>query len=225
MAVLPAIGIQAYNEFDLRRSRERDIREQVIQVTKQFGEEMGELREGARQLLLVLGQLPVAQKDRRAECSQLFSSLKTRFPNYSVMGAADVEGNVFCASRPFSNWTVADQPFFMRALARDGTAVGNYFVDSESGEKRIDIAHRFYDDKNQVAGVVFVGLDLAWLSDHLKERGLSPTASILIADREGNIIARLPNPEKLVGKNMRSGHAQIMDGNKAAGKRRSASTG
>ena len=54
-----------------------------------------------------------------------------------------------------------------------------------------------------------------WLSEHLKERGLSPTSSILIADREGNIIARLPNPEALVGKNMRKSHEEIMDGNTA----------
>src|SRR5262249_32605902 len=59
------------------------------------------------------------------------------------------------------------------------------------------------------------GLDLAWLSDHLKERGLSPAASILIADREGNIIARLPHPETLVGKNMRKSHEKIMDGDEA----------
>jgi two-component system sensor histidine kinase/response regulator len=62
---------------------------------------------------------------------------------------------------------------------------------------------------------VFAGLDLAWLSDHLKERGLLPTASILIADREGNIIARLPHPELLVGKNMRESHERIMDGDEA----------
>ncbi len=41
---------------------------------------------------------------------------------------------------------------------------------------------------------------------------LAPTASILIADREGNIIARLPHPELLVGKNMRKSHEAIMDG-------------
>ena len=66
--------------------------------------------------------------------------------------------------------------------------------------------------RSRVAGVVFAGLDLAWLSDHLKERGLAPTASILIADREGSIIARLPHPELLVGKNMRKSHEAIMDG-------------
>jgi hypothetical protein len=32
------------------------------------------------------------------------------------------------------------------------------------------------------------------------------------ADREGNIIARLPHPEALVGKNMRKSHEAIMDG-------------
>jgi hypothetical protein len=44
---------------------------------------------------------------------------------------------------------------------------------------------------------------------------LSPTASILIADRRGNIVARLPHPEQLVGKNMRRSHEAIMDGDKA----------
>jgi signal transduction histidine kinase len=215
IAVLPAIGIQAYNEFDLRRSREADIRQQVIQTTRQFGEEMGELREGARQLLLALSQLPLAQSSRGAECSKLFASLRRKFPNYSLLGAADMDGNVFCASRPISHWNVGGEPFFKRAMLRDGVAVGNYFVDPQTGEKEIHFAHRFYNGDGQLSGVVFAGLDLAWLSDHLKERGLSPTASILIADREGNIIARLPNPEKLVGKNMRSGHAEIMDGDKA----------
>ena len=79
----------------------------------------------------------------------------------------------------------------------------------------IHFAERFDGADGHVAGVVFAGLDLAWLSEHLKERGLSPTSSILIADREGNIIARLPHPELLVGKNMRNSHERIMDGDEA----------
>src|SRR5215470_10885661 len=57
IAIFPAILIQAYNEYELRKAREADIRQQVVQITKQFGEEIGELREGARQLLLALAQL------------------------------------------------------------------------------------------------------------------------------------------------------------------------
>jgi hypothetical protein len=202
-AVVPALVIQGWNEYDLRIAREADIRQQVVQTTKQFGEEIGELREGARQLLLALAQLNTVKTRQPEACSTLFSKLKSRFANYSLLGAADTNGQIFCASGPTSYSSVTNQPFFTRALAQPGLAVGNYWVDPVNNQKMIHFAERFEDGDGEIAGVVFAGLDLTWLSDHLKERGLSPTASILIADREGNIIASLPHPELLVGKNMR----------------------
>src|SRR5438876_3303420 len=214
-AVVPALVIQAWNEYDLRIAREADIRQQVVQITRQFGEEIGELREGARQLLLALAQLNTVKSRQPEPCSTLFSKLKIRYANYSLLGAADTSGHVFCASGATSYSSVADQPFFTRAMAQPGLAVGNYWVDPADGQKMIHFAVRFEDNDDHIAGVVFAGLDLAWLSDHLKERGLSPTASILIADREGNIIARLPHPQLLVGKNMRKSHEPIMDGGEA----------
>jgi two-component system, sensor histidine kinase and response regulator len=215
LAVIPALVIQAWNEYDLRMAREADIRQQVVQTTKQFGEEIGELREGARQLLLALAQLNTVKTRQSGACSPLFAKLKARFANYNLLGAADTSGQIFCASEPTSYASVAGQPFFERAMAQPGLAVGNYWVDPGNGQPMIHFAERFEDDEGRIAGVVFAGLDLAWLSDHLKERGLSLTASILIADREGNIIARLPHPELLVGKNMRKSHEAIMDGDQA----------
>jgi two-component system sensor histidine kinase/response regulator len=211
-AVVPALVIQAWNEYDLRIAREADIRQQVVQTTKQFGEEIGELREGARQLLLALAQLNTVRTRQPGACSPLFAKLKARFANYGLLGAADTSGRILCTSEPTSYSSVAEQPFFERAMAQPGLAVGNYWVDPANGQRMIHFAERFEDDDGRVAGIVFAGLDLAWLSDHLKERGLSSTASILIADREGNIIARLPHPELLVGKNMRKSHEAIMDG-------------
>jgi signal transduction histidine kinase len=213
IAVCPAILIQAYNEYELRKARETDIRQQVVQITKQFGEEIGELREGARQLLLALTQLTPVKSRESDACNGLFASLESQYANYSLLAAADADGTIFCSSSPLAYSSVADQPFFKRAMAQDGLAVGNYWADPATGQRMIHFALRFDSGPGRAAGVVFAGLDLRWLSEHLKERGLSPTSSILIADREGNIIARLPNPEALVGKNMRKGHAPIMDGN------------
>jgi hypothetical protein len=98
-AVVPALVIQAWNEYDLRIAREADIRQQVVQTTKQFGEEIGELREGARQLLLALAQLNTVKSHQQDACSVLFSKLKTRFANYSLLGAADVDGRIFVRAR------------------------------------------------------------------------------------------------------------------------------
>jgi two-component system, sensor histidine kinase and response regulator len=215
LAVVPALVIQAWNEYDQRIAREDDIRQHVIEITRQFGEEIGVLREGARQLLLALAQLDPLKFHQPDACSALFSQLKSRFSNYSLLGAADTTGRVFCTSGPTSLSLVTDQPFFTRSIAQPGLAVGNYWVDSANGRKMIHFAERFDGSDGHIAGVVFAGLDLAWLSSHLKERGLSPTASILIADREGNIIARLPNPDALVGKNMRKSHEPLMDGDEA----------
>jgi signal transduction histidine kinase len=215
IAIFPAILIQGYNEYDLRKAREADIRQQVVQITRQFGEEIGELREGARQLLIALAQLSAVRLQQTDACNKLFSSLKSKYENYGLLAAADKNGRIFCSSSPLTYSSVTNQSFFKRAMAREGLAVGNYWVDPASGQKMIDFAVRFDDADRQPAGVVFAGLDLAWLSNHLSERGLSPTASILIADRRGNIVARLPHPEQLVGKNMRKSHEAIMDGDKA----------
>ena len=213
IAVCPAIAIQAYNEYELRKAREADIRQQVVQITKQFGEEIGELREGARQLLLALAQLTPVKLQDTAACNELFATLESQYANYVLLAAADSDGRIFCSSRPLAYSSVADRPFFTRAIAQDGLAVGNYWADPATGQRMIHFALKFDHADGRTAGVVFAGLDLVWLSEHLKERGLSPTSSILIADREGNIIARLPNPETLVGKNMRKSHEAIMDGN------------
>ena len=216
LAIAPAIAIQSYNEYDLRKSREDDIRNKTIQITRQFGAEMGEIREGARQYLQVISELPSVNALDGVECGKLLATLNARTPYYSLLGVADASGKVRCASRPTSLTSVADFEFFKRAMSHPDFAVGNYWVDPANGVKQIHFAEQFSaEDGGPAIGVVFAGLDLNWLSEHLNERGLTPTQSILIADRLGNIIARLPHPEQLVGKNMRSGHAAIMDGNVA----------
>src|SRR6201993_2180699 len=215
LAVVPALVIQAWNEYDQRIAREGEIRQHVVEITKQFGEEIGVLREGARQLLLALAQLDPVKSQQPSTCSALFSKLKSQYANYSILGAADINGQIFCVSGPASFSQVTDQAFFTRALARPELAVGNYWIDPTTNQRTIHFAERFADGNGQIAGVVFAGLDLPWLSDHLKKRGLSPTASILIADREGNIIARLAHPALRVGKNMRRSHEPTMDGSEA----------
>ena len=100
-------------------------------------------------------------------------------------------------------------------MAHDGLVVGNYWINPADGQKTISFALQITVDNGSPAGVIFAGLDLAWLSDHLKEAELSRTSSKLVADREGTIIARLPSPEEFVGKNMRASHERIMGGGEA----------
>ena len=92
IAVLPALVIQAVNEYALRTSREDEIRQRVIQITKQFGEEIQAIRAGASQLLIALGELDEVQKRDSKECGATFAKLKARFESYVRIGAADETG-------------------------------------------------------------------------------------------------------------------------------------
>jgi hypothetical protein len=214
LALLPMIAIQAWHERDLHDERGGIIRERVIYRTQQLAAEIGQLREGARQLLLAIAQLEAVKLQQPEACSTLLAKLRSRYPNYSLLGAADTQGRIFCASGP-TTASVADHSFFTQSMAHDGLAVGNYWVNPATGQKMINFGQQFDDSNGCLAGVIFAGLDLTWLSDHLKGNGLPPTSSKLIADREGNIIARLPRPEEYVGKNMRGSHETIMDGGEA----------
>ena len=214
VAVIPILAIQGWREHDLRNERQGVIRQQVVHRVKHLAADIGELREGARQMLLAIAQLEAVKLRQPEACRTLLAKLKSHYPNYSQLAAADTDGRIFCASGPTAA-SVADQPFFTRAMAHNGLAVGNYWVDPSTGQKMIHFAQQFDDSNARLEGVVFAGLDLAWLSEHLKENGLPATSSKLIADRKGNIIARLPHPEEFVGKNIRGTHERIMDGGEA----------
>ena len=58
IAVMPALAIQSYNEYDLRKSREDEIRNKTVQITKQFGAEMGEIRDREHQQFRCRSQSP-----------------------------------------------------------------------------------------------------------------------------------------------------------------------
>jgi hypothetical protein len=146
IAVCPALVIQVWNEYDLRMMREADIRQKVVQVTQQLGEEIGELREGARQMLLTIAQLEPVKLHQTEACRALLSKLNYRFPNYDLLGAAGTDGQIYCTSMPTLYSSVADQLFFTGAMARPGLAVGNYWANPASGQKMINFAQRF-DDK------------------------------------------------------------------------------
>jgi len=198
LAILPMIAIQAWHERELHDERGEVIRERVVNRVHQ----------------LASAQLEPVKLRQPEACSILLAKLRSRYPNYSLLGAADAQGRIFCASGP-TVASVADQPFFRRAIAHEGLAAGNYWVDPASGQKMINFAQQFDDSNGYLSGVIFLGLDLNWLADHLKGNGLPPTSSKTITDREGNIIARLPHPEEFIGKNMRGSHERIMDGGEA----------
>jgi hypothetical protein len=58
VALLPAIAIQSYNEFELRRSRQLEVQEQALGLAKLAAAQQQQIVEGIRQVLIALSELP-----------------------------------------------------------------------------------------------------------------------------------------------------------------------
>src|ERR1700694_3787969 len=75
IAALPAVGVQFWNEYDLRRARTQELEEQVLRLASLQSAEIDRLAEGARQFLVALAQLPqIISKDASA-CAGLLAQI------------------------------------------------------------------------------------------------------------------------------------------------------
>ncbi|CAN5301761.1 hypothetical protein BH10PSE7_BH10PSE7_35940 [soil metagenome] len=69
----------------------------------------------------------------------------------------------------------------------------------ESGKPVLPIALPIFSQEHRIKAVAMALVDLAWLSERLAKRGVSPGDAVTVADRNGVVMARMPEPEKFTG--------------------------
>jgi PAS domain S-box-containing protein len=83
-----------------------------------------------------------------------------------------------------------DRPFFRAAIATGRFSVGEYTVSRASGRQVLPFGLPVYrDGTGTLRGVVYVALDIALADEHLRNLTISPDVSLLVADRNGVVLA------------------------------------
>src|SRR5690349_15099950 len=95
IALLPAVVIQAYNEVDLRHSRQKEIRANALQLAESINTEQLGIVESVRHLLEAIAELPSVKARDGQACSAYLHSLKDKYPDILRLFAADADGRVF----------------------------------------------------------------------------------------------------------------------------------
>ena len=83
VALLPAITIQAYNEFDLRRARQVEVQDQALSLAKLAAAEQQQIVQGIRQVLIALSELPAIKARDSQACNTYLAAMQPRFPRSS----------------------------------------------------------------------------------------------------------------------------------------------
>ncbi|MBC7737620.1 MAG: histidine kinase [Candidatus Saccharibacteria bacterium] len=84
-------------------------------------------------------------------------------------------------------------------MAKNDRVVGLFTIGRGSGNKVLPVALQIGGTKDAPLGVAVAYIDLDWLEARLQERTYVAGSSLTIADRNGTILARVPEPERFIG--------------------------
>ncbi|OMI14636.1 hybrid sensor histidine kinase/response regulator [Bradyrhizobium brasilense] len=213
VALLPAIAIQGYNEFDRRRARQFDVQDHALSLAKLAAADQQQIVQGIRQVLIALSELPSIKSRDSSRCIAYLSAIKQRFPAFITIIVTDLNGLSFCHTDG-KQVAVAKRSYFTRALATGAFTVGEFSIGLSSDRNVIQFALPFYDDNRSMGGVIIASLGLDWLGDYVARKA-STGSALAVTDRNGTYLARYPDNDRFVGMKMPGFKHLMMEGRDA----------
>jgi signal transduction histidine kinase/CheY-like chemotaxis protein len=203
VALLPAIAIQMYNEFDLRRARQVEVQNQALRVAKLAAAEQEQIVQGIRQVLIAMSEVPsIKTKDRQA-CDVYLAAIQQRFPAFITFVVTDLNGWSFCdTNSDHRSINIAARPYFASVVKTGAFTVGEFSTGLATNRKIVQFALPFYGDDGRMGGVIVAGLGLDWLADYIARKGVQQGAALAVTDRNGTYLARYPHNDHFVGTKM-----------------------
>jgi PAS domain S-box-containing protein len=200
IALLPVLGFQVAGEWDARRTRAQLVREEAMRLVSLVAAEQQRIAEGARQVLATLGAFPQALVGPGVDCEAGLGTLLSRFPRYSAAFLVGPDGRVICgrgAGAPAEG--PADAAAVQEALRTGAFATGRFAAASGDGPPVVRFAQPYRDSANRIEGVIVLALSLDWLAGSLDQISLPPGATASVVDRDGTVLAQVPDGARFVG--------------------------
>ncbi|MEH6575567.1 MAG: adenylate/guanylate cyclase domain-containing protein [Amphritea sp.] len=200
LAVIPAFILIVTANIEARRTATETVQTDMQRLIRLTVGQQQQFIEGARQLLAALAYLPAVKRQDSAACSALFADFLRLYPFYTNLGAADLEGDIYCSAlrmtRPVN---LADRSYAIDALRTGVFAIGEYQIGRITGKAAVNFGSPVFDAEGTPLGIVYAALDLAWLEKQASEAGLYPGTSLSLLDRNGKILVHYPPSQQAPG--------------------------
>jgi signal transduction histidine kinase len=200
LAVVPMLALVLHSYSQQVQAATAQAQANALRLASLAAGDQERLTEGARQLLVALSQLPSVRNQDATECASFLTDLLKEYPLYENLGAANLDGDIFCSAVPSATRAnMSDRPWFQLALQTRDFVVGDYLVARITGRPALGTVYPVLDEAGQPLGVVFAGIDLAWLDSFVAEAQLPAGSSFSIIGSTGTILTRYPDPERWRG--------------------------
>lgn len=202
IAVLPALILMNLAGSEARDISQREAEKNANELLDFTLAEKEDVVGQAKRISSVIAQYDeVVKNPESPECSKLLSRLIKYSTRYANFGVADMNGDVVCSAAPLEMpVNIVDRSYFKLAIETKDFSIGDYQIGRITNKAVLVFSRPVLDESNNVKSVIFVSLDLAWLSKIFAAASTQSDAILLMVDANGTVLSRFPEPEKFVGK-------------------------
>ncbi|APV51369.1 hypothetical protein BWI17_17740 [Betaproteobacteria bacterium GR16-43] len=195
--LLPLAGYAIWRTGQAAEDNRRDGEAALLGVARQVAFHTHDVVEGGRVLLHALSISEAVRSKDPARCRDFLSEV-ARSGGFSAVAAADEEGHIRCSSVATSgNLNVADRLYFKEAMATGRFTVGEFVHGRGTGRAAIHLAEPILRADGIPIGVVFGAVPTETLQKLVIDRGLPESVTVAVGDRNGTIIARQPDSQRV----------------------------
>jgi PAS domain S-box-containing protein len=199
--VLPMLCVVSYSFYEQRQNMVRTLEQEMTTDARILAGVMAQKVDGARGLLSALAYSPSIYNRDSVGCDELLAHIFNENSQYTNLGVADPDGNVFCSALPMTKpVNVLDRTWFQRTVKNPDIAFGNYQIGRIVGKPVMIMAHAARSESGEVQAAIFVPFDLDQLAKIPEQIKRPWNIEFLIFDRNGTILAHDPDQDKWVGK-------------------------
>ena len=162
------------------------------------------LVEEARSLLSILVKVPdirYAVPGDTDACVAILKELPRQRRWTTGAWITDPKGNLICdSSGPGAGISLGEREYFQRALSERGFVLSGYTVGKRSNTPIILGAMPVIEN-GEIVRMMGISISLDWYGDLIRT-SVQGGARVMVVDGNGTVLARIPDTEKLVGKNL-----------------------
>lgn len=205
LPLIPALAVALFSTADIQGITRRAMEQSARQTVRLISANQNLLLKKGEDFLESFGTSPAISVEDWIRCSERAAALLRANEEYANLGVVDLTGTLVCSALPFEgSVSLADRPAIIKTFVTKKFSVGEFQIGKLSKEAAVNIALPVTDRNGALRGVAFASLRISYLDNLLKNLNLPNGTVAGIIDRNGTLIARYPNSEAWVGKNISS---------------------
>jgi serine phosphatase RsbU (regulator of sigma subunit) len=203
LVLIPWLALVLYTQAEERRTEIAGVAADAKRLIRIVTSNQATQIEAAREVLATLVRLPPIATRDPAACNAFLAEMRGAYPMYLNLGVASRDGEMFCSGLPMTApVSIADRPYFRAILDTRRFTIGEYQVGRVTLVPAINFAEPVLDAAGNVQAVLFAAQSLNWLGVALANIEFPPGAALVVTDRNGTVLARLPDTGDWVGKTL-----------------------